>query len=152
MMKSHLPLLCAFLWASHIAQGFVSPQNQGFRVSTTIKISFDEVSQEEDASSSSARRSIIHSAAAASLTLALGGSNLSVANAAVGTLPEFGDSEAIIQGLTVNVADKSQLDAMVDFLVGGFDFQILRQRIRDTVEEVVGYLLFYASFCHVVSL
>ena len=104
--------------------------------------------EEEEAASSemsSSRRSLIHSAAAASLSLTLGGLNVPVANAAVGSLPEFSDSEAIIQGLTVNVADKSQLDAMVDFLIKGLDFQILRQRIRGTVEEVVSNFLFASS-------
>lgn len=58
------------------------------------------------------------------------------ANAAVGTLPEFSETNAILQGLTVNVADKSQLDAMVGFLSDGFGFQILRQRIRGNIEDI----------------
>jgi len=142
MMKSCLALFCLSLGGSQIAQGFVAPQNNGFRISTTIKNTLDDNSEDDaNAEGSSTRRSLINSAAAASLSLALGSSNyLPVANAAVGTLPEFGDSEAIIQGLTVNVADKSQFDAMVEFLVNGFDFQILRQRIRDSVEEIwLGY-------------
>ena len=62
------------------------------------------------------------------------------ANAAVGTLPEFEDTNAIIQGITVNVADKSQQDDMISFLVNGFDFEVLRTRIRGTVEETwLGY-------------
>ncbi|CAJ1969334.1 unnamed protein product [Cylindrotheca closterium] len=140
-MKSYLALFCLSLGGSQIAQGFVAPQNSGFRVSTTIKNSFDVFSEElANEESSSARRSLIHSAAAASFSLALGGAIVPAVNADVGTLPEFGDSEAIIQGLTVNVSDKSQLDGMVEFLVKGFDFQILRQRIRDTVEEIwLGY-------------
>lgn len=59
-------------------------------------------------------------------------------NAAVGTLPEFSDTNAIIQGITVNVADKSQQDAMINFLVNGFDFKVLRKRILDSVEDTVG--------------
>lgn len=58
-------------------------------------------------------------------------------HAAVGTLPEYGDTNAIIQGITVNVADKSQQDAMVDFLTKSFDFQVLRKRILDGVEDTV---------------
>ena len=59
------------------------------------------------------------------------------ADAAVGTLPEFADTNAIIQGVTVNVADKSQQDAMINFLTGAFDFQVLRKRIQGSVEDTV---------------
>jgi hypothetical protein len=57
------------------------------------------------------------------------------ASAAVGTLPELANTNAFVQGITVQVADKSQQDAMIAFLVEGFDFQILRKRIRGGVEE-----------------
>ena len=57
--------------------------------------------------------------------------------AAVGALPEFQESNAIIQGITVNVADKSQQDAMINFLVNGFDFKVLRKRIANAVEDTV---------------
>jgi hypothetical protein len=62
------------------------------------------------------------------------------APATVGTLPEFGNTNAIIQGITVNVADKSQQDAMIDFLVNGFNFKVLRKRIADPVEDTVSQL------------
>jgi hypothetical protein len=94
---------------------------------------------------SPARRVLLSSAALASGSLLLGGSMPAPANAAVGTLPEFADSNAIIQGLTVNVADKSQQDGMIDFLVNGFDFQVLRKRIKDSVEETVGFRSSYVS-------
>lgn len=55
--------------------------------------------------------------------------------AAVGTLPELADTNAIVNGLTVNVADASQQQAMIDFLIGAFDFEVLRQRIQGSVEE-----------------
>lgn len=58
------------------------------------------------------------------------------AAASVGTLPEFSDTNAILKGITIRVADKSQLDAMVSFLTNGFDFEILRQRIRGGTEEI----------------
>ncbi|KAL3938120.1 MAG: hypothetical protein SGBAC_006903 [Bacillariaceae sp.] len=140
-MKSYLALFCLSLGGSQTARGFVAPLSNEFRISATIKNSLDDVTENHaNAESSLTRRSLIHSAAAVSFSLALGNSNVPVANAAVGTLPEFGDSEAIIQGLTVNVADKSQLDAMVTFLTNGFDFQILRQRIKNSVEEIwLGY-------------
>lgn len=137
MTRTSVALLCLALARTHIVQGFVPAQNHAVRVSTTVKNTVDDASDGDDFECSLIRRSLFHSAAATSLSLALGGSNLPVANAAVGNLPEFSDSDAIIQGLTVNVADRSQLDSMVDFLLNGFDFQILRQRIRDSVEEVV---------------
>eukprot|EP00536_Pseudo-nitzschia_multiseries_P006360 jgi/Psemu1/192997/e_gw1.134.48.1 len=56
-------------------------------------------------------------------------------SAAVGTLPEFSETNAIVQGLTINVADASQQQTMIDFLVGAFDFQVQRQRIQGNVEE-----------------
>ncbi|KAG7374776.1 hypothetical protein IV203_013871 [Nitzschia inconspicua] len=57
------------------------------------------------------------------------------ASAEVGTLPEFSDTNAILQGLTVNVADASQQEAMIKFLENGFDCKVLRKRIRGNVEE-----------------
>ena len=56
-------------------------------------------------------------------------------NAEVGTLPEFADTNAILQGITVNVADTSQKDTMVAFLENAFDFKVLRRRIKGTVDE-----------------
>lgn len=58
------------------------------------------------------------------------------ATASVGSLPEFQDTNVIVQGMTVRVADKSQQDAMVSFLADSFDFEIQRQRIRNNVEEI----------------
>lgn len=57
--------------------------------------------------------------------------------AAVGSLPEFADTNAILQGLTVNVADPSQQKSMIEFLIQGFGFQVLRQRINGPIEETV---------------
>ena len=57
--------------------------------------------------------------------------------AAVGTLPEFANTNAILQGLTVDVADQSQQKSMIEFLIQGFGFEILRQRINGPVEETV---------------
>jgi hypothetical protein len=52
-------------------------------------------------------------------------------------LPEYAETNAIIQGITINVADKSQQDAMIDFLTKSFDFEVLRKRIVDGVEDTV---------------
>jgi hypothetical protein len=55
--------------------------------------------------------------------------------AAVGSLPEFLDSNAILQGVTIKVADKSQQDAMISFLCDGLGFQTLRRRIKGSLQE-----------------
>merc|ERR1719343_443936 len=63
-----------------------------------------------------------------------------ISSAEVGSLPEFADTNAIINGLTVNVADASQQQAMIDFLIGAFSFEVRRQRIQGSVEETwLGY-------------
>ena len=69
------------------------------------------------------------------LPAAIGSPETSVA--AVGTLPEFSDTNAIVNGITVNVADASQQRSMIDFLIGAFDFEVKRQRIQGSVEETV---------------
>lgn len=56
--------------------------------------------------------------------------------AAVGTLPEFSDKNAVIQGVTVNVADNTQFYNMVDFLREGFGFKVLRQSVTGSVSSV----------------
>jgi hypothetical protein len=60
-----------------------------------------------------------------------------ISSAAVGSLPELANSNAYVQGLTINVADSVQQKQMVDFLVNGFSFEVLRQRNQDTIEETV---------------
>jgi len=55
--------------------------------------------------------------------------------AAVGSLPEFANVDSILQGITVKVADRSQQEAMVDFLTSGFSCQVLRKRIIGQREE-----------------
>ncbi len=55
--------------------------------------------------------------------------------AAVGTLPEFANDNAILQGITIKVADQSQLNSMIQFLENGFECQVLRRRIRGPIEE-----------------
>mmetsp|Transcript_26843 Transcript_26843/g.58884 ORF Transcript_26843/g.58884 Transcript_26843/m.58884 type:complete len:384 (+) Transcript_26843:123-1274(+) len=94
-------------------------------------------SQYEDNSAAHSRREMMAKtlalASASFLPAVIGSPEIS--SAAVGTLPEFADTNAIIQGLTVNVADASQQQTMIDFLVGAFSFEIQRKRIRGTIEE-----------------
>eukprot|EP00560_Eucampia_antarctica_P007517 CAMPEP_0197827518 /NCGR_PEP_ID=MMETSP1437-20131217/4264_1 /TAXON_ID=49252 ORGANISM="Eucampia antarctica, Strain CCMP1452" /NCGR_SAMPLE_ID=MMETSP1437 /ASSEMBLY_ACC=CAM_ASM_001096 /LENGTH=334 /DNA_ID=CAMNT_0043428373 /DNA_START=140 /DNA_END=1144 /DNA_ORIENTATION=+ len=57
------------------------------------------------------------------------------ANAAIGSLPEFTGTDAILQGLTVNVADPLQQNNMIDFLLNGFNFKILRRRQSGSITD-----------------
>jgi hypothetical protein len=60
--------------------------------------------------------------------------------AAVGSLPEYAQANAILQGITIRVVDKSQQDSMISFLNEAFDCQVLRKRIRGNIEETwMGY-------------
>jgi len=62
------------------------------------------------------------------------------ANAAIGTLPEFADTNAIFQSVTIDVTDKKQFDDTVEFFTNGFDgCKVLRERGGDgggVVKEV----------------
>jgi hypothetical protein len=72
--------------------------------------------------------------------IALSGLSSETANAAVGSLPEFAQTTAVLQGITIRVADKSQQDSMISFLTEAFDCQVLRKRIRGNIEETwMGY-------------
>lgn len=139
-MRSALVVFWCLWWTLPLSQGFVPSNHDGVRSRDSRLIAFmgsvDRIEDLEE-ETSSVRRAIFHSAAVASGAFILGESNLKPANAAVGTLPEFADSNAIVQGLTVNVADQSQQNAMIDFLVNGLDFQVLRKRIKGSVEETV---------------
>ncbi len=116
----------------------------GFHISTptfrgiTMKSYHDSFQEHErKIENEPSRRQFIH--AITSTCALVTGLNLfpEPTRAAIGTLPEFGDTNAMIQGITVNVADKSQEEAMVNFLVNGFDFKVLRRRIVDSVEDTV---------------
>jgi hypothetical protein len=72
--------------------------------------------------------------ASSSLLTAMAGWSSTV-QASVGDLPEFADTNAILQGITVKVADPSQQKAMIQFLEDGFDCQVLRKRIIGSIEE-----------------
>jgi hypothetical protein len=138
-MRISAILMAWTLGILHTVHGFVTTLSScGSKDMTTLQRTlFDDHVEDPDTEASSVRRDLLHCAAVASGSVILGGAYPFPADAAVGTLPEFADSDAIIQGVTVNVADKSQQDAMIDFLVRGFDFDVLRKRFRDTVEETV---------------
>jgi len=50
----------------------------------------------------------------------------SSAHASVGSLPEYQDTNMVLQGITVKVTDPSQLTQMISFLQICFEFKILR--------------------------
>lgn len=75
----------------------------------------------------------------------------SMANAAIGTLPEFSDTNAILQSITIDVTDKTQYDETIDFFKKSFDgCKVLRQRnnsgggVKDTVCLCIYFMMFYA--------
>lgn len=98
----------------------------------------EKASEDGDLPTEPSRRSLLANGVligSSMLTGSLG--HIPHSSAAVGTLPEFSDTSAILQGLTINVADQSQQKAMIEFLVKSFEFKILRQRISDNIEETV---------------
>lgn len=79
------------------------------------------------------RRVFLETLSAASAVSIIGSTKPCLA--AVGSLPEYADTNAILQGITINVADKSQQDSMIAFLTDGLSFKVLRKRIRGSIEE-----------------
>jgi hypothetical protein len=124
---------------AQISDGFsVSRATGKIGCQLSLKASKSSDAIHDNSSRDICRRSILTSTVLAGSSMLLGGLNIGPANAAVGTLPEFADTNAIVQGITVNVADQSQQTQMIQFLTGAFDFQVLRRRIKDSVEDTVG--------------
>jgi len=67
--------------------------------------------------------------------------NTQPANAAIGSMYEYSNTNAILQGITINVADISQQTSMINFLTQSFTgFKILRQGTIDSVTDTwVGF-------------
>ena len=124
-------LLSMFAW--NAVNGFQSPKLESIVTRNGLYSCNDSFQEHEPG-----RRRLIQSIA--STCAAVAGLEFfpAATDAAVGSLPEFSDTNAIVQGITVNVADKSQEEAMINFLVNGFDFKVLRKRIVDSVEDTVG--------------
>jgi hypothetical protein len=127
--------------ANSLKSGFLStqnPTNLSKRPGQLNECSDNVLNEYEDERSAtlSRRKIITNSATMASFSFfpAAGGFP-GTTYAAVGTLPEFADTNAIVNGLTINVADASQQQAMIEFLIGAFSFNVLRQRIQGSVEE-----------------
>lgn len=90
----------------------------------------------EQGESDETRRNVLTSAVVLGIGAASGlTSSPQSSRAAVGTLPEYADTNVVLQGVTIQVADKSQQDAMINFLSDAFDCEVLRKRIRGPIEE-----------------
>ncbi|KAL7430716.1 LOW QUALITY PROTEIN: hypothetical protein ACHAXH_003978 [Discostella pseudostelligera] len=63
------------------------------------------------------------------------------ANAAVGSLPEYSDTNAILQSITINAIDKSQFDDTIAFFTGGaFEgMKVLRERHTPVAAAAAGW-------------
>ena len=151
------PILAA-IWVAFFAisfvNGFTTPTiSSQKKLPTSLRQANDDDDDDDDgvkdfgmdtaslssiATATSRREMIAKSTALASVSFlpALLGSPR-ISSAAVGSLPELVNSNAYVQGLTINVADSVQQKQMVAFLVDGFSFEVLRQRNQDTIEETV---------------
>lgn len=75
------------------------------------------------------RRSVLATTVSAAAALTAAAVPPRRANAALGTLPEFSDANAIVQSLTINVTDRTQYDETIEFFTSAFDgMKVLRQR------------------------
>lgn len=133
--KMLLVSLAVLVGITQVAVGFSVLSNPKSSASSLHAIS-SIVDDNDDEVPITSRRSIFTSAVSGAILLS--GFSPEPAHAVVGTLPEFADTNAIVQGVTIDVVDKAQQDNMINFLVNGFDFQVLRKRIKGPVEDTVG--------------
>lgn len=126
---------------SFVAQvsAFTVPSTSRPRLSKIFTATDDDHVSETSSSSTTTRRSILQNAILATASLSL--TSATSANAAIGTLPEFSDTNAIFQSITIDVTDKQQFDDTIAFFLNGFDgCKVLRERggsgggvVKDTV-------------------
>jgi catechol 2,3-dioxygenase-like lactoylglutathione lyase family enzyme len=134
-------LLCASIKAYDL-----SFRSTGRRLKTSLHITNEStsyglckdgktlVSTIEDDDTYKSRRSFLAHSLMGSSLLATTIAPISI-QASVGTLPEFADTNSVLHGITVRVADQSQQQSMIKFLEDGFDCEVLRKRIIGSVEE-----------------
>ena len=130
-MSTHTRALLSLCFLPVLVNAFGIPSPQ--RVDQALNARTDDVLLGFESECTSSRRTLLSLAGLGMTSLVLG--KPLRASAAVGALPEFSDSNAILQGLTIKVADRSQQDAMIKFLEDGFDFKVLRKRIAGSLEE-----------------
>lgn len=95
----------------------------------------DEIPIDNDSMSLKSRRSFVSDSLMVSSLLAATTVLPQSTMASVGTLPEYADTNNILQGITIRVADQSQQKAMISFLEDGFDCEVVRKRIVGSIEE-----------------
>lgn len=113
--------------------------------STLLSATNDDVASAPDEESKSlgdTRRSVLKKASLVAGSLGVSFMAAGESQAAVGTLPEFAETNAILQGVTIDVADQSQQESMISFLTDAFDFQVLRQRKVGSTTDTVRSSLF----------
>ena len=125
---------------------FTFPQTTSLRRLSTTKIHSDQIDGDTNEISPNAltslnqatsRRFILQNALIASAAFSISKD----ANAAIGTLPEFSDTDAIFQSITIDVTDKQQYDDTINFFTNGFEgCKVIRERgesgggvVKDTV-------------------
>ena len=109
----------AFAFLANAAAGFSGPQP----ILDRVLVHQTRLFLHEDDRS---RRSLLVSASVASLAAFGALSRPDDALAAVGTLPELQDANAVLQGLTIKVTDPSQQKQMISFLQDAFEMEVLR--------------------------
>lgn len=78
------------------------------------------------------------------------------AHGSVGELPEFQDTNVVLQGVTVKVTEPSQLKQMISFLQICFDFKVLRSTadgsdvVSVTTKNYLASFNFVSSSSHVI--
>ena len=92
----------------------------------------NEINTDESFDKDGMRRKVLSMAVGMGASVIVGPQS---SQAAVGTLPEYKDTNVVLQGVTVRVADKSQQQAMINFMADAFEAKVLRKRIRGPVEE-----------------
>lgn len=137
-----LPLIAAAVVRSSTAFHLATTYRQKYRIqgtnllaSASLPPAPDDPENGPESPSSKSRRAFVKEFSAGAAVV-LSASHSQPSHAAVGTLPEFSDTNAVLQGVTILVADSSQQTAMVKFLEDGFECKVLRQRIQGSVEEI----------------
>lgn len=145
-----LPTFSSIIQASLFTEAFhTTPQARIITTTTILKSQQNPILNNEfDNINIQSRRSIITKTLQASipiLSTTLTSSTLfpNSSYAAVGSLPEYKDSNAVLQGITLDVADLNQQNDMIDFLKEGFGLKILRQRRVQSVTETVRKRFFF---------
>jgi hypothetical protein len=117
IMNSNYFLTLAFALLANAAAGFSGLQPILDRVHQT-RLFLHETDR--------SRRSLLVNASVASLAAIGALSRPDDARAAVGSLPELQDANAVLQGLTIKVTDPSQQKQMISFLQDSFEMEVLR--------------------------